>query len=396
MSELPIRFLDVAKMSAEPPPPVAWLAAPLLPRGCLVALYAPGGDGKSLLALGLATAMAHGAELAGIDCAKGDTVYLDAENGVGEIHRRVHTLGVPSSGVRIADAGGLDLRANLDLIEALAEEGPDLIVLDSFRSMTPGLDENDTKQTSAAIDPLRRLAHTTGTTILLVHHANKAGRDFRGASSIRDSVDVLWHLGRQEDDDDRFRRFLRCSKMRVAAEPERMWLRLVIDRGRVLIDEAEPAEQTVSTKQIIRRELSDEILAAMNGQTLRLTAIAELVGRKPSDGSVRNALGALVGEGLLERQGSSYCKLQTGSLQFANKAEEELQIAKPLRGLATLQKPGNALTADCIDEDDERWRTQGPAPPAEAEPAERCSCEHPLPDEDDDGRLCAHCGRWMQ
>jgi len=146
----------------------------------------------------LATAIAHGGELAGIDCASGVTIYLDAENGEGEIHRRVHTLGLPASGVRVADAGGLDLRRNLDLIEALAEEAPDLIVLDSFRSMTPGLDENDTKQTAAAIDPLRRLAHRSGTTILLIHHANKAGRDFRGASSIRDSVDVLWHMGRQD------------------------------------------------------------------------------------------------------------------------------------------------------------------------------------------------------
>ena len=39
--------------------------------------------------------------------------------------------------------------------------------------------------------------------ILLIHHTNKAGKDFRGASSIRDSCDVLWHLGREDGDDDR-------------------------------------------------------------------------------------------------------------------------------------------------------------------------------------------------
>jgi hypothetical protein len=337
----PVRFLDVAKMSAEPPPPVSWLAAPLLPRAALVALYAPGGDGKSLLAMGLATAIAHGGELAGIDCAHGVTIYLDAENGEGEIHRRVHTLGLPASGIRVADAGGLDLRRNFDLVEDLAHEGPDLLVLDSLRSMTPGLDENDTKQTAEALDPLRRLAHRTGATILLIHHANKAGRDFRGASSIRDSVDVLWHLGRQDEDDDRQRRFLACRKMRVAAEPERMWLRLAVDRGRVLIDPAEPAEADAAPviSQPVRRALSDDILAAMNGQPQRLAVIAELVGRGPKDGSVRNALAALVNAGLLEREGNDYLKVQTvqtDPLHLCTKPTDGVQSAIPPRGPAPL------------------------------------------------------------
>lgn len=352
MSEAPpIRFLDVASMATTPPPSVAWLAPPIVPRAALTVLYAPSGDGKSLFSMALAAASAHGGELAGIECERGVTIYLDAENGEWEIHRRVHTLGLPASGVRVADASGLDLRRHIEGVRALvAEAQPDLLVLDSLRSLTPGMDENDTSQTARVLDPLRRLAHDTGTAILLIHHANKAGREFRGASSIRDSVDVFWHLGRQDNDPDPQRRFLRCRKMRVAAEPERLWLRLEVDRGRVLIDQAQPPEeQAPSAAQPVRAKLSDEIIARMGTEALRLAQIAELVGRRPKDGSVRNALGALLKDGLLTREGNDYQKVQTvqpDRLHTCTGQAEQVQGAIPPTGTAPLHPPGSALDAD--------------------------------------------------
>ncbi|MGH2904359.1 MAG: AAA family ATPase, partial [Solirubrobacteraceae bacterium] len=335
-----LRFLDVPGMVAVPPPPVEWLARPLIARGSLTVLYAPGGDGKSLLAGALAGAIAEGTEVAGIECQKGTAIYLDAENGEHEIHRRVHTLGLPGEGVAVADASSFDLRRDLDVLAGvLRERQPDLAVLDSFRSLTPGLDENDTKQTAAAIDPLRRLAHETGVAVLLIHHSNKAGRDFRGASSIRDACDVLWHLGRADDDDDQRRRFLACRKMRIAAEPERMWLSLEVDRGRVLIDQAEPADAgEAKTVQPVRAVLSDRILAEMDGNVMKLAEVAEMVGRKPKDGSVRNALAALVAEGLLVRDTTGYSKVQTVQTEaFAplHPAPEAVQSAKALKGDCT-------------------------------------------------------------
>jgi AAA domain len=326
----PIRFLDVAKMAATPPPSVPWLAPPVLPRAALTVLYAPGGDGKSLVALALCAAIAHGGELAGIECEQGASIYLDAENGELEIHRRVHTLGLPPSGVAVADASAIDLRRDIGVLEGLVnDERPDLLVLDSLRSMTPGMDENDTSQTARALDPLRRLAHESTTAILLIHHSNKSGKEFRGASSIRDSVDVLWHLGRHDDDPDPHRRFLSCRKMRVAAEPERLWLRLEVDRGRVLIDHAEPPEdQPTKSAQPVRAMLSEQILDRMSEAPLRLVEIAALAGRKPKDGSVRNALKGLEHAGLIERHGNEYVKVQSPT---------------PIGGTAPLHPPGGTL-----------------------------------------------------
>jgi len=351
MSASPIRFLDVAAMAAKAPPPVPWLAPPVLPRAALTVLYAPSGDGKSLFSMALAAAIAHGGELAGIECERGVTVYLDAENGEWEIHRRVHTLGLPSSGVQMADASGLDLRRDVAEVETVVRDmTPDLLILDSLRSMTPGMDENDTARTAGVLDPLRQLAHESGAAILLIHHANKAGRDFRGASSIRDSVDVLWHLGRQENDPDQRRRFLHNRKMRVAPDGDRLWLRLDIDRGRVLINQAEPPEeQALPITQPVRVRLSDEILNGMDDRPLRLAAVAELVGRQPKDGSVRNALKALVSDGLLTRQGDEYVKVQTvqtGPLHLCTEPAGEVQCANPLKGAAPLHLPADAPDAD--------------------------------------------------
>lgn len=351
MNTTPIRFLDVAAMVAEVPPPVAWMARPILPRGALTAVYAPGGDGKSLFSMALAAAVARGEELAGIDCEQGKAIYLDGENGEHEIHRRVHTLGLPASGVRVADASRLDLRRDIEAVQALvADDRPDLLVLDSLRSLTPGMDENDTSQTARALDPLRRLAHETGAAILLIHHANKDGRDFRGASSIRDSVDALWHLGRHDKDPDQRRRFLACRKMRVAAEPQRLWLRLEVDRGHVLIDPADPAdEQLAHAAQPVRTRLSDEILARMTEEPLRLAQIAELVGRSSKDGSVRNALTALVRDGLLTREGHDYRKVQTVQnppLAPLHRPTETVQGATLHRGTARLHPAADPRDAD--------------------------------------------------
>ena len=294
-----VRWLDVAEMVATPPPPVPWLAQGVIPRAALTMWWAPGGLGKSLLALSLATAIRHGEQLAGIECEEGITAYLDAENGEQEIHRRVHTLGLPTRGVDVGDAGGLDLRKDFDALQQIVDfDPPDFLVLDSLRALHPGMDENDTAQTAASLDRIRRLAHTTGLAILLIHHANKTGRAFRGASTIRDSVDVLWELGRVEGDPDRQRRYLHNSKMRVAQDGAKLWLRLAVDRGRVLIDEAEPFEsEPTEPPAPVRTLLSTECLASLNGHPMRLAEIARAVGRGPKDGSVRNALAALAADG---------------------------------------------------------------------------------------------------
>jgi hypothetical protein len=138
------RVLDVAKMAAETPPPVPWEIDQLGVRRDVTVLTGDPGAGKSLLALALSAAKVRGESLAGIGCAEGTVVYLDGENGYGEIHRRLHSLGVPLEGVAVVEADGVNLRDEDDFagLDALVEHyGPALLVLDSLTALWPGANE---------------------------------------------------------------------------------------------------------------------------------------------------------------------------------------------------------------------------------------------------------------
>src|SRR6266487_2509234 len=92
--------MGLAKIAPEefrvPPPPVPWIVKGLIAQGALTVLAGAGGLGKSSLALGLAAASARGdRSYAGFSIeSRLPMVYVDAENGADEMHRRAHTFGI--------------------------------------------------------------------------------------------------------------------------------------------------------------------------------------------------------------------------------------------------------------------------------------------------------------
>ena len=214
-----LRRLDVARMVREEPPAVPWVVEGLVVRGMLTVLNGREGEGKSLLTMALAAGVATGQDEAGLVCHLGGAVIVDAENGAYEIHRRVRTLDLPGD-VEVREADGFDLRGNLgELEDVLAAHRPSLLVLDSFRSLWQG-DQNDSREVAAALDPLRNLVrrHDVGT--VLLHHSGKGnGAAYRGSSAIGASCELGFKLAREEDDDERERRYLECWKCRPAPSP---------------------------------------------------------------------------------------------------------------------------------------------------------------------------------
>ena len=89
-----LRVLDVERMLTTPPPPVPWTVRPLLVAGNLTMIAGREGQGKSLFAQAVTSATGHGATVAGLHCNTGRVLYIDAENGEHEAHRRVHALNV--------------------------------------------------------------------------------------------------------------------------------------------------------------------------------------------------------------------------------------------------------------------------------------------------------------
>jgi predicted ATP-dependent serine protease len=178
----------------------------------------------------------------GLDCQPGRVLYIDAENGEREAHRRVRGLCVKSGTLVYVEAQGFNLATDIKLLEELVEEHkPSALILDSLRSLAPGLDENDSKQAEAAVRPVSRLAQKHELPVMLLHHAGKGGHEYRGSTAIGAAVELGYTLSRHEDDPEkRTRRKLVCWKSRPAPEAETRWISMGSHDGRITLAEAEP------------------------------------------------------------------------------------------------------------------------------------------------------------
>ena len=270
-----LRVLDVERMLATPPPPVPWIVEPILARGCVTMLAGREGRGKSMLALALAAAVGRATSL--IDVAgmsiglSGHVLYVDAENGEREAHRRVHGLSVEAGSLTYVEANAFDLKAHLDELEQLVRGRlPKVLVLDSLRSLTPGLDENDSLQAEAMLRPIVRLTQQLDIATLLLHHASRQSGEYRGSTAIGAAVELGFTLSRIDDDPmAASRRKLACWKSRPAAEPAPRWLTIKPNvSGDIVLSEAAPYEPPSRTpaQDDIETALR-ELIAGVSGVT---------------------------------------------------------------------------------------------------------------------------------
>ena len=308
-----LRVLDVERMLTTEPEPVPWIVEPLLATGCVTMLAGREGQGKSMLALALASAIGHGANVAGFDCQPGRVLFVDAENGEREAHRRVRGLGVKPGRLTYVEAGGFNLAADVELLIGLIDEHhPGVLVLDSLRSLAPGLDENDSRPVEAALRPVSRLAQDKGLPVLLLHHAGKLGSEYRGSTAIGAAVELGFTLSRRDEDPEkRTRRRLACWKSRPAPEPEPRWITMEAGDGVILLGEAEPFEGEGARK---RDELRDEVLSTLAGIAQSRARIARAVDRDAGDSTVRRVLQDLAKEGLAEKRPDGWAR-RTGLVE---------------------------------------------------------------------------------
>ena len=295
-----LRVLDVAAMLASSPPPVPWTVDPILARGCTTMLAGREGRGKSLLALALAAAGGRGENVAGmVSVGSLRTLYVDAENGPQEAHRRVHGLSVEPGALVYVEADGFSLRHNFAELSALVEaHAPDLLILDSLRSLAPGLDENDSQQAEAALRPAVRMTQQRAIATLILHHASRASGEYRGSTAIGAAVELGFTLSRiDEDPEADRRRRLSCWKSRPAAEPPVRWLALEpVAGGGIRLSEAAPFVHERSRPRDDRRE---DVLAVLADKPLSERRIAEMAG--VSRTTAQRILRDLEGEGLAQQ-----------------------------------------------------------------------------------------------
>ena len=197
-------------------PPREWLLGTRLVRRFVSLLVAPGGVGKSALALASAVSLASGRNILDEHVHHSVPAWvLNLEDPADELHRRLAALmrlhRIEASELQerlfmhhgrdrrllLAEAvdGGVITHPDQDaLLRQVQEQGIGLVVVDPFvKSHT--LNENDNMQMDRAVTAWAEVAEQSGAAVLLVHHVRKAGAGgpetgvdaARGAKALSDA-----------------------------------------------------------------------------------------------------------------------------------------------------------------------------------------------------------------
>jgi RecA-family ATPase len=179
-----------------------WLIKPLIPRNQLVVIFAPGGTGKSLLALYIAAGLATGRNIFGIEHQPISVLYMDYEMQQAQLYERLTAMGYNKDTdlsrlhyASLPPIGSLDkpegAKQICDLARACQAE---LVIIDTFARAVEGA-ENDA-------DTVRNFYRWTainlkqeGRSLMRIDHAGKdLKKGARGTSAKNDDVDLVWQM----------------------------------------------------------------------------------------------------------------------------------------------------------------------------------------------------------
>jgi hypothetical protein len=226
---------------ADKTPPITWLVEGLFLSGGAGILGGAPKSCKSFFALELCVAVASGTPCAGhfSVSAPGPVTLLCAEDPHAVIVSRLTAL-ARGRGRSLAELPiDVIVESSVRLPEGLARlaatveaRTPRLLLLDPLIRLHRA-DENSAAEMSGVLDGLRGLARSSGTAILLVHHARKAaagssaGASLRGSSDLHAFGDTNLYLRRLSQD-----AALELKlEHRATSCPQPMRLKLVMEEG---------------------------------------------------------------------------------------------------------------------------------------------------------------------
>ncbi len=176
---------------------IEWVLDTIIPKHANTMIYSEGGVGKSLLMLQIATAVANGEGIFGLDVEQMPVTYIDFENPLSIVVDRVKKIG-GSSNLKVwhLDNNPPPYRLDTDNWEIYKVFEPGLFILDSLRS-AHHLDQNSSKDVSFLMERLK-IIRGNDSTIVLIHNENKTG-DFSGSAALSDLCDQVLMYGCVEE-----------------------------------------------------------------------------------------------------------------------------------------------------------------------------------------------------
>jgi archaellum biogenesis ATPase FlaH len=185
-----------------------WLIKPLIPRNQLVVIFAPGGTGKSLLALYIAAGLATGRNIFGIEHQPISVLYMDYEMQQAQLYERLTAMGYnKDTDLTRLHYASLPPIASLDTPEGAKEVcdlaracQAELVIIDTFSRAVEGA-ENDADTVRNFYRWTALKLKTEGRSLLRIDHAGKdLKKGARGTSAKNDDVDLVWQMTRAGDE----------------------------------------------------------------------------------------------------------------------------------------------------------------------------------------------------
>lgn len=174
----------------EPPEP---LADRVTFRGYLTLLASREKLGKSTLAGGIVAAVSAGSSWLGSPVVGGSVLYVSLDESARDTVRRLVAFEADRDRVILLTRLTASRSPLLDLEAAVAEVGPDLVVVDTLAEFVRDLDldSGDASAWTPVVGGLARIARDHELAVLVLHHTRKDGQEYRDSTAIGASVDLI-------------------------------------------------------------------------------------------------------------------------------------------------------------------------------------------------------------
>lgn len=268
-----------------------WLYGDIVPSIGTAVIYGSEGSGKSFYALHIANQIAESGQTVLYVPIEDVSVIDERETAYLSYHKLPSTAPLWIRGV---DPPVINNPTNMAAFKAsITELNPRLIIVDTFRQATRGLEENSAKEVGEAIDAIRDVVMALECAFLIIHHTGKdKARGARGSSVITSDTDVSFEAKPTAENEFE----LLSNKNRFAPKSEPRLIRLVPHANALVATYVENLDRKANVHTLV--------LNALTSTPQTGYAIAKAIGKGHS--SVANSLRYLEDKGRATQQGKGW------------------------------------------------------------------------------------------
>jgi hypothetical protein len=276
---------------------------PFIVCGCVSLWSGVAGIGKSTIAWALAVATGRDAEFCGLPFSDSNlkVLIVDLETPVGLRKPKFENIATGNGGGNVAFWDTEVPLTVATLQREIAENGFDVVIVDTLCLAFPVVNEDDNAEATAQIRPIKAIADATNAAIVLIHHLGKADvatgtYKARGASARPAACDIVVNIEAHESQVDVITLVL--AKSRYVADAS-LHVRKV---GEDEFEVVEGLDERCASRVAKACAVVEQIIRSGPPKGIRLKNVLEdIAGRTFSEATTRRALDDLLSRGRIKR-----------------------------------------------------------------------------------------------